>query len=93
MLMVQVSSILSAQNSRTDINSVLSSWIWPIVGLGFLLSFAGLIWHNWDALRGKNGLSAQDGWMAVGLGLVYVLVGLTALQWVATKVASMNYSI
>lgn len=91
--MTMVSSGVFAQSSRTDINSALSTWIWPVVGFGFLCCFARLVWVNWDAIQGKGGLQKQDGWLAVGEGLIYVLVICTALGFVAGKVAAMNYSI
>lgn len=92
-LMLQASSSLFAQSARTDINSLMSTWLIPIVGFLMLAAFIGLVIHNMDALLGKNGLSKQDGWINVGTGLIYVACGIAAISFVATKVAGMNFTI
>lgn len=40
--------------SRTEINSMLNSWLVPVLGLGLFIGFAGLVWHNIDGIRGKT---------------------------------------
>lgn len=94
-LLLQVSSALFAQtaNSRSDINSMLSSWLIPAIGLVMLGGFVGLVIHNQEALRGKNGLSKQDGWISVGEGMIFIVVGIAAIGFIASKLASMNFSI
>lgn len=94
-LMIQVSSVLFAQtaNSRSDINSMINSWIIPVVGLLLLIGFLALVIHNIDAIRGKNGLSKQDGWLSVGEGMAFVVVAVAAIGFVANKLAGMNFSI
>ena len=92
-LMFQTSSVLFAQNSRSDINSLLSSWVAPVVGFGILLGFLGLVIQNFDAIRGKNGLSKQDGWLAVGEGIIYVVLVISAIVFVASKVAGINFTV
>lgn len=94
-LMLQASSSMFAQtaNSRSDINSMLSSWLIPIVSALMLTGFIGLVVHNQDALRGKNGLSKQDGWISVGEGMIFVVLGIAAIGFIASKLASMNFSI
>lgn len=92
-LMLQASSSLFAQNARTDINSLMSTWLIPVVAFLILASFLGLVIHNMDALLGKNGLSKQEGWINVVLGIVYVACGIAAIGLVATKVAGMNFTI
>ena len=92
-LMLQASSSMFAQtaNSRSDINSMLSSWLIPAIGL--LGGFIGLVIYNQEALRGKNGLSKQDGWISVGEGMIFIVVGIAAIGFIASKLASMNFSI
>lgn len=94
-LMLQASTSMFAQsaNSRADINSMISSWIVPAVGLLMLGGFIGLVIHNQEALRGKNGLSKQDGWLSVGEGMIYVVFGVAAMGFVASKLAGMNFTI
>ena len=94
-LILQVSSALFAQtaNSLSDINSMLSSWLKPAIGLVMLGGFVGLVIHNQEALRGKNGLSKQDGWISVGEGMIFIVVGIAAIGFIASKLASMNFSI
>jgi hypothetical protein len=92
-MMAAMSLPLFAQNSRTDINSMLNSWFVPVIGLGLFVGFVGLVWHNIDAIRGKNGASKQDGWMAVGEGMVYIVLVVAALTFVASKLAGMTFSI
>ena len=79
--------------SRTEINSMLNSWLVPVLGLGLIIGFAGLVWHNIDGIRGKNGASKQDAWTAVGEGMIFVILGIAAIGYVANKVAAMNFSI
>lgn len=94
-LLIGFPTIMSAQsiNSRTDINSMLQSWIIPIMGIIMFLAFAVLVFVNLDALRGKNGLSKEEGWMNVGQGLVYIVLGIAALSFVASKLAGMSFTI
>ena len=94
-LMLQASSSMFAQtaNSRSDINSMLSSWLIPAIGLLMLGGFIGLVIYNQEALRGKNGLSKQDGWISVGEGMRFIVVGIAAIGFIASKLASMNFSI
>ena len=91
-LMLQASSSMFAQtaNSRSDINSMLSSWLIPAIGLLMLGGFIGLVIYNQEALRGKNGLSKQDGWISVGEGMIFIVVGIAAIGFIASKLASMN---
>ena len=49
--------IAQGLQSRTEINTMLNSWLVPVLGLGLLIGFAGLVWHNIDGIRGKNGAS------------------------------------
>jgi hypothetical protein len=91
-LMIQSSSAF-AQNSRSEINSLISSWIIPVVGLLMLIGFLALVVHNIDGLRGKNGLSKQDAWIAVGEGMIFVVVGISAFGYVASRLASMNFQV
>lgn len=79
--------------SRTEINTMLNSWLVPVLGLGLLIGFAGLVWHNIDGIRGKNGASKQDAWTAVGEGMIFVILGIAAIGYVANKVATMSFSI
>ena len=76
-LLLQASSSMFAQtaNSRSDINSMLSSWLIPAIGLLML------------------GLSKQDGWISVGEGMIFIVVGIAAIGFIASKLASMNFSI
>lgn len=83
----------TGSSSRSEINSMLSSWLIPVIGLGLLLGFVALVWNNIDAIRGKNGLSKQDGWMAVGEGMIFVILGIGAIGFVAHKIASMNFTV
>ena len=94
-LMLQASSSMFAQtaNSRSDINCMLSSWLIPAIGLLMLGGFIGLVIYNQEALRGKNGLSKQDGWISVGEGMIFIVVGIAAIGFIASKLASMNFSI
>jgi len=92
-LMVQSSSLLFAQNSRSDINSLLSSWIIPVVGLLMFVGFAVLVIANFDGIRGKNGTDSNEAWMSVGKGMIYVVLGVAAFGWVASKLASMNFQV
>ncbi len=93
-LMLHASSMLFAQaNSRSDINSMLNSWLIPAIGLLMLGGFIALVIANQEALRGKNGLSKQDGWIAVGEGMIYIVVGVAAIGFIAGKLAGMNFSI
>ena len=80
-LLLQASSSMFAQtaNSRSDINSMLSSWLIPAIGLLMLGGFIGLVIYNQEALRGKNGLSKQDGWISVGEGMIFIVVGIAAI--------------
>lgn len=94
-MMLQASSSLFAQsaNSRTDINSMLGSWLIPAIGLLMLGGFIALVIANQEALRGKNGLSKQDGWIAVGEGMIFVVVGIAAIGFIAQKLSGMNFTI
>lgn len=94
-LMAQASSTLFAQsaNSRTEINSIMNSWLIPIAGFLLLIGFLALVIQHLDAIRGKNGLSKQDGWFAVGEGMIYVVLSIAAIGIVAAKVAGMSFSI
>lgn len=80
-------------SSRTEINSMLQSWIIPIMGLIVFTAFAILVFVNLDALRGKNGLSKEEGWMNVGQGVIYVVLGISILGFVASKLAGMSFTI
>ena len=94
-LMLQVSEILSAQtiNARTDLNNILTNYILPVAGLLLFLGFIVLVIANLDSLRGKNGASAEEGWMNVGKGTAFIFVILTLLGAIANKLASMSFQI
>lgn len=94
-LILQVSEALSAQtvNARTDVNNILTSYIIPIGGLLLFVGFLGFVIANLDTLKGKNGASAEEGWMNVGKGTAYIFVILSLLGAIANKLASMNFQI
>ena len=58
-LMLQASSSMFAQtaNSRSDINSMLSSWLIHAIGLLMLGGYNGLVNFFQEALSGPHGLS------------------------------------
>lgn len=86
-------SFAQSATSRSEINSILSSWIVPAIGLLMFLAFAVLVIINLDALRGKNGMSQEEGWMNVGKGMIFVVLGVAALGFVASKLATMNFTV
>lgn len=93
-MLLQVSSALFAQgNAKAEINSILNSWMVPVLALGLFGGFAALVWHNQDAIRGKNGLSKQDGWFAVGEGMIFVVFGMAAFTFVAGKLSGMSFTL
>ena len=94
-LMLQVSEILSAQtiNARTDLNNILTNYILPAAGLLLFTVFVILVIANLDSIRGKNGASAEEGWMNVGKGTAFIFVILTLLGAIANKLASMSFQI
>ena len=94
-LMAQASSTLFAQSvdSRTEINSIMNSWLIPIAGFLLLVGFIALVIQHIDAIRGKNGLSKQDGWFAVGEGIVYIVITIGAIGFIAHKAAGMSFNI
>lgn len=87
--------MLSAQvvNARTDLNSILTNVVLPVAAFLLFLGLIILIIANLDSIRGKNGASAEEGWMNVGKGVAYIFVILTILGAIATKLATMNFSI
>jgi hypothetical protein len=80
-------------SSRTEINSMLSSWLVPAIGLLMFLCFAVLLLINMDGLRGKNGASQEEAWLNVGKGMLFVVLGIASLTFVASKISSMNFTI
>lgn len=93
LLLMASSGAFAQTNARTDINTMITNVILPVFGLGMLAGFLGLLWHNFEGLRGKNGLSKQDAWLSVGEGMVYVFLGSSLLSAVAVKLSSMNVSL
>lgn len=93
--MLQVSEMLSAQtiNARTDLNNILTNYILPAAGLLLFTGFVILVIANLDSIRGKNGASAEEGWMNVGKGTAFIFVILTLLGAIANKLASMSFQI
>ena len=92
-LMVQSSSMLFAQSARTDINTVITNWIIPGACLCIIVGFIVHVINNLDGLRGKNGASKSEAWLAVGEGVAYVLAIVVAIGFVATTLASMAFAI
>lgn len=92
-MMLQASSTLFAQNSRGDINTMISSWLIPVVGLCLIGGFIFVVVQNFDGLRGKNGANKAEAWWAVGEGIIFVVLGVGAITFVASKLAGMNFSI
>lgn len=94
-LMLQVSEMLSAQtiNARTDLNNILTNYILPAAALLLFTGFVILVIANLDSIRGKNGASAEEGWMNVGKGTAFIFVILTLLGAIANKLASMSFQI
>ncbi len=94
-LMLQVSEMLPAQtiNARTDLNNILTNYILPAAGLLLFTGFVILVIANLDSIRGKNGASAEEGWMNVGKGTAFIFVILTLLGAIANKLASMSFQI
>ena len=94
-LILQVSAILAAPplNPRTDLKNILTNYILPVAGLLLFLGFIVLVIANLDSIRGKNGASAEEGWMNVGKGTAFIFVILTLLGAIANKLASMSFQI
>ncbi len=94
-LTLQVPEMLSAQviNARSDLNNILTNYILPVAGLLLFLGFIVLVIANLDSIRGKNGASAEEGWMNVGKGTAFIFVILTLLGAIANKLASMSFQI
>lgn len=93
-LMLQVSSgLFAAGDARSEINSLISTWLIPILGLCFIASFIVLVLTNSDGLRGKNGASKYEAWIAVAEGMIFVVVGIAALYFIVNRVSTMAFSI
>lgn len=93
-LLVCSATQLFAQNTaRTDINQAIQNWMIPTIALLFIVGTVLSILHNMDGIRGKQGADQKEAWMNVFQHVIYILIGITVLYFVANKVSSINFSV
>jgi len=88
------SNMAFAQTSaRTDINSAITNWLIPIMGLLFIVGVTITILHNLDGIRGKQGTDQKEAWFNVIQTVVFILVGISILYFVVSKVSAISFSV
>ncbi|WP_163176070.1 hypothetical protein [Bacteroides sp. 51] len=92
-MMLMASNMLFAQSARGDINGAINDWIVPASAFVLVIGFIILVANNLDGLRGKNGTSKSEAWLAVGEGVAYIFIVVVAIGAIASKVSSMSFSI
>lgn len=93
-LLTQMSlNSFAAGDGKSEINSLIGSWLIPGCAIMFVLFFIGLCIYHADGLRGRNGLSKSDAWTAVFEGLAIVLVIISAVGALVAKLAAWNFQI
>jgi hypothetical protein len=88
------SNLVFAQTSaRSDINTAISNWIIPILGFLFIVGTVITILHNMDGIRGKAGADQKEAWFNVGQTVVYILVGISIIYFVVSKVTAISFTV
>lgn len=88
-----VSQYLMAEDGRSIINNILTTWVIPFVSFLLTVNFANQVYHNMDGLRGKNGASQSEAWTEVGKAAAYILCAVALWILVSQKASSISITV
>lgn len=78
---------------RSDINNTINNLFIPILGISLVIVTILSVLHNADGIRGKAGADQKEAWFNVGQTVVFIMVGISVILYIAERATSITFSI
>lgn len=92
--MLAIPSVLSAQDLRSDMNSVLQQVALPVFLAVMVIALLVGIAKNWRLINDENSEgNKKQGWMNIAYMVGYIMVAVTVVAFAVSKIAGISISI